>query len=43
MASDTKKTELRRRKKQARVGRAQAKKRARAGTPKFPIHQEASK
>lgn len=43
MASDTKKTELRRRKKQARVGRQAAKKRAKAGTPKFPIHPEGSK
>ncbi|HET6339191.1 MAG TPA: hypothetical protein VFG30_38490 [Polyangiales bacterium] len=42
MASDTKKTELRRRRKQASNGRQQAKKRARAGTPKFPIHQEGS-
>jgi hypothetical protein len=40
MASDTKKTELRRRKKKATVGRQQSKKRARAGTPKFPIHPE---
>jgi hypothetical protein len=43
MASDTKKTELRRRKKRAGVGRQQAKKRARAGTPKFPIHPEQAK
>jgi hypothetical protein len=40
MASDTKKTEMRRRKKKATVGRQQSKKRARAGTPKFPIHPE---
>jgi hypothetical protein len=40
MASDTKKTELRRRKKKATVGRQQSKKRARVGTPKFPIHPE---
>ena len=38
MASDTRKTELRRRKKRARVGKQQAKKRAKAGTPKFPIN-----
>jgi hypothetical protein len=43
MASDTKKTELRRRKKRASVGRQQSKKRARAGTPKFPIHPEGKK
>jgi hypothetical protein len=43
MASDTKKTEARRRRKRATVGRAQAKKRAKAGTPKFPIHPEKSK
>jgi hypothetical protein len=43
MASDTKKTELRRRKKRARVGRQAAKQRAKAGTPKFPIHPEGSK
>lgn len=43
MASDTKKTELRRRKKQARIGRQQAKKRTKAGTPKFPIHLEGDK
>ena len=40
MASDTKKTETRRRRKRASVGRAQAKKRTRVGTPKFPIHPE---
>ena len=38
MASDTRKTELRRRKKRASVGKQQAKKRAKAGTPKFPIN-----
>lgn len=43
MASDTKKTENRRRRKRASVGRAQAKKRARAGTPKFPIDPAKSK
>ena len=43
MASDTRKTELRRRAKRASVGRQQAKKRARAGTPKFPIHPEGKK
>jgi len=43
MASDTKKTEMRRRKKRATVGRQQSKQRARAATPKFPIHPETSK
>ena len=43
MASLTRKTEQRRRKKRASVGRQQAKKRARAGTPKFPINPEATK
>ncbi|MET0385663.1 MAG: hypothetical protein ABW321_06875 [Polyangiales bacterium] len=43
MASDTRKTELRRRKKRASNGRQQAKVRARAGTPKFPINPEATK
>lgn len=43
MASDTRKTELRRRNKRASVGRQQSKKRARAGTPKFPIHPEGKK
>ena len=38
MSSDTKKTESRRRHKQATVGKQQAKKRARAGTPKLPIN-----
>jgi len=41
MASDTRKTELRRRRKRARVGKQQSKARARVGTPKFPIHPEA--
>jgi len=41
MASDTQKTERRRRKKRATVGRQQSKKRTRVGTPKFPIHLEA--
>jgi hypothetical protein len=40
MASDTKKTEMRRRKKQATNGRQASKLRARKGTPKFPIHPE---
>lgn len=40
MASDTRKTELRRRRKRASVGRQQAKVRAKSGTPKFPIHPE---
>jgi hypothetical protein len=43
MASLTQKTEKRRRAKRASVGRQQAKKRTRAGTPKFPIHQDAKK
>jgi hypothetical protein len=40
MASDTKKTEMRRRKKRATNGRQQSKERAKSPTPKFPIHQE---
>ena len=40
MASDTRKTELRRRKKRASIGKQQAKKRAKAGTPKFPIQPQ---
>ena len=40
MASDTQKTDRRRRNKRASVGKRQAKKRARAGTPKFPIHPD---
>lgn len=40
MVSNTKQTERRRRIKAATVGRAQKKQRARAGTPKFPIHLE---
>jgi hypothetical protein len=40
MASDTRKTEQRRRRKRARVGKQQSKVRARAGTPKFPVHLE---
>lgn len=43
MASDTLKTEMRRRKKRAANGKQQAKVRARAGTPKFPIHPEGDK
>jgi hypothetical protein len=42
MASDTKKTEMRRRKKQSSVGRKNAKKRTRSPTPKFPIAPAAS-
>ncbi|HET8939456.1 MAG TPA: hypothetical protein VFN67_38685 [Polyangiales bacterium] len=42
MASDTKKTEMRRRKKRATNGRDASKRRARAGTPKFPINPEAT-
>ena len=41
MASDTRKTERRRRNKRASVGKQQAKVRARSGTPKFPINPEA--
>lgn len=41
MASDTRKTEMRRRKKRASVGRQQAKQRTRNPTPKFPINPEA--
>ena len=40
MASDTKKTEARRRRKKASNGRDQSKKRTRTGTPKFPIQPE---
>ena len=40
MASDTQKTEQRRRKKRASNGRKQSKLRARNGTPKFPINPE---
>jgi hypothetical protein len=40
MASDTQKTERRRRHKRATVGKRQAKLRTRTGTPKFPIHPE---
>lgn len=43
MASDTRKTEMRRRKKRATNGKQQAKVRARNGTPKFPINPEESK
>jgi hypothetical protein len=43
MASLTQKTEQRRRAKRGSVGRQQAKKRARAGTPKFPIHPDVKK
>jgi hypothetical protein len=40
MVSNTQQTERRRRMKSATVGRAQKKGRARAGTPKFPIHPD---
>jgi hypothetical protein len=40
MASRTKVTKLRRRRKRASKGRQQKKVRAKAGTPKFPIHPE---
>ena len=42
MVSDTQKTERRRRRKAAKVGRAKKKERAKKGTPKFPIHPEGS-
>lgn len=42
MVSDTKKSERRRRMKQATVGRAQKRARAKAGTPKFPIDPTAA-
>jgi hypothetical protein len=42
MASDTLKTEMRRRKKRASNGRQQSKLRARQGTPKFPINPEST-
>jgi hypothetical protein len=42
MASDTQKTEKRRRKKKASNGRQASKLRTRTGTPKFPIHPESS-
>ncbi|MEY4577080.1 MAG: hypothetical protein RL701_1783 [Pseudomonadota bacterium] len=38
MASDTQKTEKRRRHKRATNGKQASKVRTRAGTPKFPIH-----
>jgi hypothetical protein len=40
MASLTRKTKLRRRRKESSVGRQQAKKRTRNSTPKFPIHPD---
>jgi hypothetical protein len=40
MASDTRKTRLRRRNKRSSVGRQQSKQRARQGTPKFPINPQ---
>lgn len=40
MASLTRKTEMRRRKKRASVGKQQTRRRTRQGTPKFPIHPE---
>jgi hypothetical protein len=42
MASDTQKTEKRRRHKRASVGRKQSKKRTRNATPKFPINPAAT-
>ena len=42
MPSDTQKTSSRRRRKVATNGRKKKKLRARAGTPKFPIHPEGS-
>lgn len=41
MVSDTQRTERIRRRKRATNGKANKKARARAGTPKFPIHPEA--
>lgn len=40
MASDTQKTEKRRRHKRATNGKDASKRRTRNGTPKFPIHPE---
>lgn len=40
MASRTKVTKLRRRRKRASMGRQQKKVRTKAATPKFPIHPE---
>jgi len=40
MVSDTRKSENRRRRKQATEGRKQKRIRTRKGTPKFPIHPE---
>lgn len=42
MVSSTKQTERRRRAKQATLGRAQKRARAKAGTPKFPIQPESA-
>jgi hypothetical protein len=42
MASDTRKTEARRRHKRATNGKQAAKLRTRKGTPKFPINPEAA-
>ena len=42
MASDTQKTEKRRRHKRASVGKRQSKERAKNGTPKFPLDPAAS-
>ena len=42
MASLTKVTKSRRRRKRASLGRKQKKARQKAGTPKFPIHPEQS-
>ena len=42
MVSNTQQTERRRRAKRATNGRAQKRARAKAGTPKFPIHVEAA-
>lgn len=42
MVSATKQTERRRRMKAATGGRGKKSARAKAGTPKFPIHQEAA-
>jgi hypothetical protein len=43
MVSDTQKSERIRRRKRTTAGKKNKKARARAGTPKFPIHPEGSK
>ena len=41
MASLTQITKRRRRRKRSAVGRTKKRERAKAGTPKFPVHQDA--